>query len=224
MNTRLNPAIDGGRYYVLTKLKECNQQVIDTYIKGKNKTAKLLDYGCGEAPYRRLYEPHVKEYLCADFKHNPLAQIEINPQGLLPLKEKSIDLVLSTQVLEHVPQVEAYLGEARRILKVEGMLILSTHGFWMDHPDPEDYWRWTKAGLKKTIEDNGFMVLEMMGVVGLAASGLQLFQDGFQKHLPKLLRKPFFYKIQLLQRVVDSGLLTQSDASVYLVVAKKQNK
>ena len=224
MTSRLDPDVNGGRFYVLSKLKQCNQYVVDSYVKGKFLTGKLLDYGCGQAPYRKLYQPQVKEYICADFKDNSLAQIEINRDGLLPLEKGSIDLVLSTQVLEHVPKVGAYLKEAKRILKANGLLVLSTHGFWMNHPDPKDYWRWTKEGLRKTIEDNGFAILEILGVVGLAASGLQLFQDGIQGHLPGVLKKPLFYNIQLLQKIFDSGSLRQKDASVYVVVAKKQRR
>jgi SAM-dependent methyltransferase len=87
------------------------------------------------------------------------------------------DVVVSTQVLEHVPDPRAYLLECRRILKPGGMLILTTHGYWEYHPQPTDLWRWTGPGLRKLVEASGFRVLDCTGLLGLASSGLHLFQD-----------------------------------------------
>src|SRR3546814_1646938 len=88
------------------------------------------------------------------------------------------DIVLSNQVLEHVDSPQGYLEEARRLMKPDGVLLLSTHGYWFYHPTPNDYWRWTSAGLRKTMEASGFEIVEFTGIMGLISSGLQLFQDG----------------------------------------------
>ena len=41
-----------------------------------------------------------------------------------------------------------YLAECFRVLRPGGRLLLSTHGMFVYHPDPDDYWRWTCAGLR----------------------------------------------------------------------------
>ena len=55
----------------------------------------------------------------------------------------SFDAVLSTQVLEHVADPGALPAERFRVLRPGGRLLLSTHGIFVYHPDPDDYWRWT---------------------------------------------------------------------------------
>src|SRR6185436_6911761 len=75
------------------------------------------------------------------------------------LPDASADAVVSFQVLEHVDDVETYLSECNRVLRPGGRLVLTTHGIWVYHPMAgicEDYWRWTGAGLRKTVEAYGF--------------------------------------------------------------------
>ena len=47
----------------------------------------------------------------------------------MKIKGKSIDVVLSNQVIEHIIKYEKYISEIKRILKSEGLLILSTPNF-----------------------------------------------------------------------------------------------
>ena len=58
-----------------------------------------------------------------------------------------------------------------------GRLLLSTHGVFFYHPDPEDYWRWTCAGLRRIVSDAGLEVERFEGMMGLLAVGLQITQD-----------------------------------------------
>jgi hypothetical protein len=94
----------------------------------------------------------------------------------------------------------------------------------MYHPDPTDFWRWTRDGLVRQIEASGFQVLSVTGVMNLAAAGLQLFQDGISAALPRLLRAPFFYVMNRAMAIVDrlgSDASRDRDASVFIVRAIK---
>jgi SAM-dependent methyltransferase len=82
----------------------------------------------------------------------------IGPEGRLAIPDDSFDMVLSTQVLEHVFQPQDYLKEAMRVLKPGGKLILTTHGVWEDHGCPYDFRRWTYDGLCRELEQAGFQV------------------------------------------------------------------
>ena len=44
----------------------------------------------------------------------------------LPFPSRSFDLVTSCQVIEHLADYEAYLGEIRRVLKPDGLLLITT--------------------------------------------------------------------------------------------------
>jgi SAM-dependent methyltransferase len=155
---------------------------------------RVLDFGCGEMQYRALL-PGDAAVVGADLPSNPAAQLEIRADGRLPVKEKTFDAVLSTQVLEHVADPAVYLRECNRVLVNGGKLLLSTHGIMLYHPDPEDLWRWTWQGLERVIEDAGFAVQAREGVMGLATTGLQLFQDGVYHRLRRAWAKRAFASV-----------------------------
>lgn len=222
-NSRLNPSIFSTRYVHLTKLR--NETVKEMKVlTSADKNKILVDFGCGDMPYRLVLEPMVGKYLGVDLEMNPQAEHHIDFDSKTTLPENYADIVLSNQVLEHVDSPQGYLQEAIRILKPGGTIILTTHGYWFYHPTPNDYWRWTSAGLRKTVEQEGFKITSFFGIMGLAASGLQLLQDAIGVKLPKFLLPPFAIFMQTLIRLFDK-IHTQEqrnrDASLYIVIAKK---
>src|SRR3954454_10087203 len=145
----------------------------------------VLDYGCADTPYRSFFAADVN-YLAADLPGNPEATIEIAGDGTVPVADGSVDVVLSTQVLEHVGDRSLYLAECVRVLRPGGRVLLSTHGLMVYHPDPVDYWRWTCAGLRRQVEQAGLEVVRFEGIMGLTATGLQLVQDAWSGWLGPL--------------------------------------
>jgi SAM-dependent methyltransferase len=121
----------------------------------------------------------------------------------VPEPDASFDAVLSTQVLEHVEDPDLYLGEAFRVLRPGGSIVLSTHGIMYYHRDPEDYWRWTMPGLVRLLERHGFVVEERRGVLGLVATGLQHVQDGTYWFLPRPFRPLFTFVMQAIVTFAD---------------------
>ncbi len=222
-NSRLNPSIFSTRYVHLTKLRDETLKKMEA-LTATDKNKLLVDFGCGDMPYRSVIEPMVGKYLGVDLEMNPQAEHHIDFDSKTTLPENYADIVLSNQVLEHVDSPEGYLQEAFRILKPGGTIILTTHGYWFYHPTPNDYWRWTSAGLRKTVEKEGFTITSFFGIMGLAASGLQLLQDAIGVKLPKLLLPPFALYMQTWIRLFDK-IHTQAqrnrDASLYIVIAKK---
>jgi SAM-dependent methyltransferase len=220
MSVRLDPPRFHSRWHHLRALR----RALERESGSLPRDGTLLDLGCGEMPYRPVLEPSVARYVGADLPRNARAEVHLDDAGRVSMPDGSVDIVLSSQVLEHVPSPQDYLREARRLLKPGGALLLSTHGYWMYHPDPTDYWRWTRDGLVREIESAGFRVQSVKGVMNLAASGLQLFQDGASSALPRFLRPPFFYLMNRAMAIVDrlgSDASRDRDASVFVVRALK---
>jgi SAM-dependent methyltransferase len=216
---RLYPKKNSGRYFILTELRKAYEETVNKYID-TSKQNKLLDYGCGDMPYKPLFGNNV-EYLAYDFIDNPKATKFLNSSNTTNEIKSSYDIVLSSQVLEHVDNPSVYLNEIFRVLKQDGILLLSTHGNWMYHPSPKDFWRWTSEGLIKLINDHDFEVIEIISIGDLATSGLQLFQDGIKNKIPKLFRNSFFFIIQFLQYFFYKKI-PNKDACVYMIVTKKR--
>lgn len=184
---------------------------------------RILDYGCAELPYRRFF-PARAEYVAADLPGNPDATVEIAADGTLPVADASFDAVLSTQVLEHVADPATYLAECARVLRPGGRMLLSTHGIMVFHPDPVDYWRWTAAGLERVVSEAGLEVVRLEGVVGLGATGVQLFQESLYYRVPPMLRAPLALVLQALAALADrfeSAEARRLNALVFALVAEK---
>jgi SAM-dependent methyltransferase len=185
--------------------------------------AQVLDYGCASMPYRHFFTEDV-DYVGADLPGNPDASLELNADGTVPAGDSSFDVVVSTQVLEHVAEPQLHLSECFRVLRPGGQLLLSTHGVFPYHPAPGDFWRWTSAGLRREIERAGFEVTRFEGVFGLAATGLQLVQHAIWTRLSRLLRGLLALCMQALVTVADRLQSQESrdiDAAVFALIATK---
>lgn len=184
---------------------------------------RVLDFGCADVPYRGLF-PADCVYLAADLPGNPDATLEIGPDGAVPLPDAGVDAVLSTQVLEHVADPRAYLAECRRVLRPGGKLLLSTHGLMVWHPDPVDLWRWTCDGLRREVEAAGLEVVRFEGIMGLAATGIQLFQDAWYWRVPRLARPALALVCQSAAAVADRlerPAARDMNALVFALVARR---
>jgi SAM-dependent methyltransferase len=118
---------------------------------------RILDVGSGRKPYFPIFEPYAREYIGIDASMYVASEIRATAEQL-PLREQSIDVIVSTQVLEHVSDPAATVTEWRRTLSPGGVVFASTHGMYLYHPVPNDHWRWTHTGLRKLFEGNGFRV------------------------------------------------------------------
>lgn len=219
---RTEPPRAYGRYAAAIRIRDAVVGIVrDT---AANKGAKLIDLGCGDMPYRGLIQTYLSSYDGADLPGNAEASYHFAASGMIDAPDRSADLILSTQVLEHVRDVSAYLAEAHRLLAPGGQLILTTHGSWVFHPDPNDYWRWTPQGLKTALAEAGFEVVRFEGLLGLMPMGVQFFQDGLVRKLPKRLRNPACFIFQQLVLLADrfhSDADRAKDASIFAIVARK---
>jgi SAM-dependent methyltransferase len=160
-NRRLYPRLADPDFLHLFTLREMIRQTAN------NCHGEILDYGCGSKPYRELFDRSTC-YIGADFAVGEKGDITLYPDGALPSIENSFDVVVSFQVLEHVPSPGFFLTECMRVLRPGGTLLLTTHGMWPYHPGPhnDDFLRWTAAGLHRLATENGFQDISVVPVCG----------------------------------------------------------
>jgi SAM-dependent methyltransferase len=74
----------------------------------------------------------------------------------IPIKTGMVDILLSTQVIEHATRPLDMIQECHRILKPGGFLILTGPLYWPLHEEPHDYHRFTKYGFENLLRQAGF--------------------------------------------------------------------
>jgi SAM-dependent methyltransferase len=148
---RRSPKLSDPHYLVLAPLARQIEAAIGEALHGRTD-ARVLDIGCGGKPYLPFAAPFAASYCGIDSAPGPLVDVVAAAEEL-PFDDESFDLVLCTQVLEHVQDPGATIAEIRRVLAPGGTALVSTHGVFLYHPDPagsdQDYWRWTHSGLRK---------------------------------------------------------------------------
>lgn len=162
-NARANPRIWDPGWLVMRRLAQAIRGLLDSPALAL-RDAGVLDFGCGNRPYEGWFRAAGARYQGADIDGRH--EVRIDADGALAAGDAMFDMVVSFQVLEHVWDVARYLREARRVLKPGGWLLLSTHGTWFYHPHPGDFRRWTRDGLRRELEAQGFRMVEMRPVVG----------------------------------------------------------
>lgn len=199
------------------------------HVAGQNVTL-AVDMGCGSRPYERLLRDMGADYRGVDLPNNPSADLHTDAHGRVPMPAESCGLVLSSQVLEHVVDVDGYLRECARLLRSGGFLLLSTHGMWTYHPYPVDVRRWTRWGLEHEIATRGFEVIETISCLGPLAYTTQLRLQLVRGALYQLrgigayLAAPislFSQLLMLLEDRITPRTVHDNNAAVYVVLARR---
>lgn len=227
----INPNLWDYYYYVSVLTRKAYEKTIPK-ILSEGAKYNILDYGCGVRPYEHLFKGHIEKYTGVDVGDNANAELNIVPGQKLPFNDKEFGVVLSSQVLEHVENVDQYMGECNRVLKTGGFLLLSTHGTWQYHASPYDYNRWTSIGLKVLLEKYGFEVIESVPVLGQFALTSQLRINyyysaaAFFGLIGKILLAPvsLIYQFKMmLEDALTPKRVKQRDSAIFLMLAKKKS-
>lgn len=94
-------------------------------------------------------------YFLIDAKHSNLTEVqypEVDMQNL-PYENDSFDLIISDQVIEHLPDPIKAIKESYRVLKKNGIALHTTCFINYIHSCPEDFWRFSPAILNYLCSD-----------------------------------------------------------------------
>ena len=122
----------------------------------------VLDVGCGAQPFRSLVNPHATymgidtDAAKAHFGYE-MPNTTYFSGDQWPVADASVNVVLSTETLEHVLETRRFLGEALRCLAPGGTLLLTVPFAARWHFIPYDYWRFTPSSLNHLLTTTGFL-------------------------------------------------------------------
>lgn len=129
-----------------------------------------LDAGSGRGPYHQLLLARCRSVTTMDVEDRARkVDVKGDIQAMQAFTDGEFDLVLCTQVLEHVPRPWDAMSEFRRVLRPGGKLILTVPHLSAMHEVPHDYYRFTRFGLQTLCDRAGLRILELHEVGGLVA-------------------------------------------------------
>jgi SAM-dependent methyltransferase len=131
----------------------------------------LVDLGCGKAPLLGAYRNYCSSILLADWANsthdNPLLDLTIDLNKALTLLDSdSFDVVVLSDVLEHIAEPSDLMAEIWRILKPGGRLLMNVPFTYWIHEAPHDYYRFTRYALERFALQSGLEVVELAALGG----------------------------------------------------------
>lgn len=206
---------------------------LDAFLARHRSDKKTLEIGCGSDRYGHYFPNRttldivarsgVKVDIVGDAHHLPM------------IPDASFDVVLCTEVLEHLHTPALALAEFHRILKPGGKLILTTRFIFPLHDVPGDYYRYTKYGLRHLLRD--FEIVELREEANTIETLAVLYQRiGFQCDTLGLRPLKFFWFLKAKMLMLFAWILTREFGDIrhqreeknilssgYYVAARKKN-
>lgn len=134
------------------------RDLINHFLKYIN--GEVGDIGAGGAKYKEIILKKASSYVAFDVVEGK--NIDVVGDILnMPFRDESFDTVISTQVMEHVEKPWIMVRELKRILRVNGSCLLTVPFLISYHPDPTDFFRYTKEGVISLFKNEGFKIIEV---------------------------------------------------------------
>lgn len=136
--------------------------------------SRVLDVGAGSAPYRGLF-------VACDYKTQDFAELKneqlrnggygsidfVSDASSIPVPDSSFDVVLCTEMLEHVPEPISVVREFGRIVAPGGRLILTAPLGSGIHQEPYHFYGgYTPYWYRRFLKQAGFQSIEIAANAG----------------------------------------------------------
>ncbi len=191
------------------------REAVEEFARRLPRASRVLDAGAGEAQYRGALEAAGHRYWAIDLGAgepdwsysgiDAFARVED-----LPFPAGCFDGVMSLAVIEHTPYPQRAVREMSRALKPGGALIIVVPTVWEEHQVPNDFYRFTRYGIRRLLEAAGFQVEAVRPIGGyfwfMGRKSIDLL--GFFESFPRcllwpLLVVPFGFVLPVLFKSLD---------------------
>ena len=163
------------KYALTNKLK-----LINSF---KSSEKNLLDVGCGTGDFLLVcknngwnvtgVEPNEKAKTNAENKLKGISASEIYSEINQLSSEAQFDVITLWHVLEHIPNLEAYISTLKKLLKPKGVLIVAVPNFksydanyykqfWAAFDVPRHLWHFSKKSIQLLFEKHEMSIIKIL--------------------------------------------------------------
>lgn len=135
---RINPKIFNVSMVHFISLKKYVLNFIDKYVNNKDY---ILDFWCWNMIYKEYFSKKKCNYYWLDIWESPENNWNyiVYKWGNIPFEDNKFDTVFSTQVFEHLKDIDFYAKELERVTKNNWYILLTIAHVWEYHPYPKHY-------------------------------------------------------------------------------------
>ena len=193
------------------------ERQIDNLIAGVKKYRKIqakdkiLDVGGGYKDRAGILRD-LGKVIVLDVKPGKNVDV-VGDAHALPFKDNSFDYVVMFMVLEHLHDPIKAFSECSRVLKKNGILLLTTVQYWHNHDCPDDYYRFTDGGLRYLCERSHLKIISIKSMGGpflVFFHVIELNLSGMLRKIILLLSPLFNYLDKVFFNHEDKRILSDS--------------
>lgn len=147
----------------------------------------VVDLGGKRSNKRGTFSPpedqaHAWWYVNLDLTTRPNIFADVTR---VPARSQSVDCIVCTEVLEHLPNPQTCVDEMHRLLRQDGLAFVSVPFFYPVHADPYDFQRFTEDGLRYQFRNfSSVEVFRMGGFTGVLGLLIEIGIAGVEGNTP----------------------------------------
>ena len=179
--------------------RKYNYEYFEKKLQNVNKSALIFDIGAGIQTFAELLGQF--NTYTADFIPYKGIDVVTDLNMPLPVKDNVCDIIVMSNLIEHIPEPLTLLKESRRILNKGGKVLITVPFLIKIHQAPIDYLRYTEFMLHRLLEQAGFENIEITKILKdnleLIDQDIELISN-FNKYSKKKYKNKIVYKLNTL--------------------------
>lgn len=205
-------------------LRTQNYKITKNWIDSLPSDYLVLDLGCGRLTNSNLLKNSKAIYM--DGAYFEGVNVVCDFAKKIPIKSASVDAILFSNVLEHVPEPQFLMKEISRILKEDGELLLLVPYSIKLHQTPFDFYRYTNFALEYLSDNSGLKVNEIRnvgGILNIIGVTLRIALQNEEKALNRFLLNLQYLVYRIQKKIFGEGEIVKEIPQGYALYATKKS-
>ncbi len=227
----MNEELDIAALESISVAENYNKYVADLFFSNIDKTENILDFGAGYGLITEKFKKKGYKISAVEINKTALEKLNdknIDSYNLIEKVPKSINCIISLNVLEHIEDDDKYIKKFYNHLPQDGKLILylpSSNLIWTELDDMVNHKRrYSKSGIVELLNSNSFEI-EKIFFVDFIGWIVLFFLKMFRVKLDFDKRKIKFYDKFIFRTFKFSDYFFKNiiGKNLFIVASKKKN-